>query len=77
MTIEDQVVTSDGRTLQVLEHGVPDGRPVLVRRRHSEFAFFHGPDVGLAERQGIPLRGRWASKRFPFSTPWTRSRLLW
>jgi pimeloyl-ACP methyl ester carboxylesterase len=55
VTIEHQVVTPDGRTLQVLERGVRDGRPVLVHGGTPNSRLLYDPEVALAERQGIRL----------------------
>lgn len=53
--IEHQVTIADGRRLQVLERGVPDGRPVLVHNGTPNSRLLYEPTVELAERQGIRL----------------------
>lgn len=53
--MEHQVVTKDGRRLQVVEEGVPDGRPVLVHGGTPNSRLLYEPDVQLARRQGIRL----------------------
>jgi pimeloyl-ACP methyl ester carboxylesterase len=52
---EHQVVTGDGRTLQVLERGDPNGHPVLVHNGTPNSRLMFDPDVARAERQGIRL----------------------
>ncbi len=52
---EHQVVASGGRTLQVLERGDPNGRPVLVHNGTPNSRLMFDPDVARAERQGIRL----------------------
>jgi pimeloyl-ACP methyl ester carboxylesterase len=53
--MEHRVNTADGRRLQVLERGVPDGRPVLVHGGTPNSRLQYEPTVRLAERQGIRL----------------------
>jgi len=53
--VEHRVETPDGRVLQVLERGVPDGRPVLVHNGSPNSRLLFDPTVELAERQGIRL----------------------
>ncbi len=52
---EHRVFTRDGRTLQVLERGDPNGRPVLVHNGTPNSRLMFEPDVALARRQGIRL----------------------
>jgi pimeloyl-ACP methyl ester carboxylesterase len=52
---EHRVATKDGRALQVLERGDPDGKPVLVHNGTPNSRLMYEPDVRLAERQGIRL----------------------
>jgi pimeloyl-ACP methyl ester carboxylesterase len=52
---EHRVETPDGRVLQVLEHGVGDGRPVLVHGGSPNSRLLFEPTVQAAERQGIRL----------------------
>lgn len=52
---EHQVKTPDGRVLQVLERGIPDGRPVLVHNGTPNSRLLFDPTVEDAERQGIRL----------------------
>jgi pimeloyl-ACP methyl ester carboxylesterase len=54
---EQQVITADGRRLQVLERGVPDGRPVLVHNGTPNSRLMYEPAVRLAESQGIRMIG--------------------
>jgi pimeloyl-ACP methyl ester carboxylesterase len=53
--IEHQLVTSDGRALQVLEGGAPNGRPVLVHNGTPNSRLLFEPDLARAERQGVRL----------------------
>ncbi|MEO6857874.1 MAG: alpha/beta fold hydrolase [Solirubrobacteraceae bacterium] len=55
VTIEHELVTRDGRTLQVLERGVSNGRPVLVHGGTPNSRLPYEPDVAVAERRGIRL----------------------
>jgi len=52
---EHRIPTGDGRVLQVLERGAPDGKPVLVHNGTPNSRLMYDPDVRLAERQGIRL----------------------
>ena len=52
---EHRVKTPDGRVLQVLERGVPDGRPVLIHNGTPNSRLMFDPSVEGAERQGIRL----------------------
>ena len=52
---EHRVAVGDGRVLQVLERGHPDGKPVLVHNGTPSSRLIYEPDVRLAERQGIRL----------------------
>ena len=52
---EHRVETPDGRVLQVLERGVPEGRPVLVHGGSPNSRLLFDHTVELAERQGIRL----------------------
>jgi pimeloyl-ACP methyl ester carboxylesterase len=52
---EHQIATHDGRVLQVLERGVPDGRAVLVHSGTPNSRLLFDRDVVRAERQGIRL----------------------
>jgi pimeloyl-ACP methyl ester carboxylesterase len=52
---EHRVETPDGRVLQVLERGIPDGRPVLVHGGSPNSRLLFDPLVEVAERQGIRL----------------------
>jgi pimeloyl-ACP methyl ester carboxylesterase len=52
---EHAITTGDGRTLQVLERGDPDGLPVLVHNGTPSSRLLFEPDVTRAERQGIRL----------------------
>lgn len=52
---EHQVLTGDGRTLQVLERGDPNGRPVLVHNGTPNSRLLFDRDVARAERQEIRL----------------------
>ena len=49
------VMTSDGRTLSVLESGDPAGRPILMHAGMPNSRLQYGPVVRTAERQGIRL----------------------
>jgi pimeloyl-ACP methyl ester carboxylesterase len=49
------VAAGDGRVLQVLERGHPDGKPVLVHSGTPNSRLMHEPEVRLAERQEIRL----------------------
>jgi len=53
--IDHRVDTPDGRTLQVLERGDPDGRVVLVHNGTPNSRLLYDPTVELAERQRIRL----------------------
>jgi pimeloyl-ACP methyl ester carboxylesterase len=53
--MEHQVSTADGRRLQVLERGVPDGRSVLVHGGTPNSRVLYEPSVELAETQGIRM----------------------
>jgi pimeloyl-ACP methyl ester carboxylesterase len=53
--IEHQLVTSDGRALQVLEGGAPNGRPVLVHNGTPNSRLLFDPDLARAQRQGVRL----------------------
>jgi pimeloyl-ACP methyl ester carboxylesterase len=55
MEREHRLAVGDGRELQVLERGDPDGKPVLVHNGTPNSRLMYGPDVRLAERQGIRL----------------------
>ena len=50
---EHQVLTRDGRRLQVLERGVPGGRAVLVHGGTPNSPLMFDPDVACAERHGV------------------------
>jgi pimeloyl-ACP methyl ester carboxylesterase len=52
---EHQVEVGDGRVLQVLERGDPDGKPVLCHNGTPNSRLIHEPDAELAARQGIRL----------------------
>jgi pimeloyl-ACP methyl ester carboxylesterase len=52
---EHRVQTPDGRVLQVLERGIPDGRPVLVHNGTPNSRLLFDHTVEGAERQGIRL----------------------
>ncbi len=52
---EHRVAVGDGRMLQVLERGHPDGKPVLVHHGTPMSRLIYEPDAGVAERQGIRL----------------------
>jgi pimeloyl-ACP methyl ester carboxylesterase len=54
---EHLVRTPDGRVLQVLERGIPDGRPVLVHNGTPNSRLLFNAEVESAERQGIRLIG--------------------
>lgn len=49
------MATADGRVLQVLERGDPDGKPVLVHNGTPNSRLMYDPDVRRAERQQIRL----------------------
>lgn len=49
------MAAGDGRVLQVLERGHPDGKPVLVHSGTPNSRLMHEPEVRLAERQEIRL----------------------
>jgi pimeloyl-ACP methyl ester carboxylesterase len=53
--MEHQLSTAEGRRLQVLERGAPDGRPVLVHSGTPNSRLMYEPSVRLAERQGIRM----------------------
>ena len=52
---EHRVAVRDGRVLQVLERGRPDGKPVLVHKGTPNSRLLYEPHVRLAERLGIRL----------------------
>jgi pimeloyl-ACP methyl ester carboxylesterase len=52
---EHRVRTPDGRVLQVLERGVPDGRPVLIHNGTPNSRLMYDAEVSSAVRQGIRL----------------------
>jgi pimeloyl-ACP methyl ester carboxylesterase len=52
---EHRIVAGDGRVLQVLERGRPDGKPVLVHNGMPNSRLIYEPDVRCAERQDIRL----------------------
>ena len=52
---EHQVAVEDGRVLQVLERGDPNGRPVLVHNGSPNSRLMYEPDVRLAEGQGVRM----------------------
>jgi pimeloyl-ACP methyl ester carboxylesterase len=53
--MEHQVISADGRRLQVVEGAVPDGPPVLVHSGTPNSRLLYEPAVHLAERQGIRM----------------------
>lgn len=53
--MEYQVTAADGRRLQVVEGGVPDGHAILVHNGTPNSRLLYEPSVRLAERQGIRL----------------------
>ena len=53
--MEHQVKNADGRRLQVLEGGIPNGRAVLVHSGTPNSRLLYEPAVSLAERQGIRM----------------------
>ncbi|MGH2886108.1 MAG: alpha/beta fold hydrolase [Solirubrobacteraceae bacterium] len=53
--MEHQVRTADGRRLQVLEGGLPNGRAVLVHSGTPNSRLLYEPAVLLARRQGIRM----------------------
>jgi pimeloyl-ACP methyl ester carboxylesterase len=53
--IEHQLVTADGRALQVLEGGAANGRPVLVHNGTPNSRLLFDPDLARAERLGVRL----------------------
>jgi pimeloyl-ACP methyl ester carboxylesterase len=53
--IEHRVETPDGRVIQVLERGIPDGRPVLVHNGTPNSRLMFDTEVEAAERRGIRL----------------------
>lgn len=55
MAGEHRIVAGDGRVLQVLERGDPDGKPVLVHNGTPNSRLIYEPEASLAERQGIRL----------------------
>ena len=55
MQRDHEVAAGDGRVLQVLERGRPDGKPVLVHNGTPNSRLMYEPDVRRAERQGIRL----------------------
>jgi pimeloyl-ACP methyl ester carboxylesterase len=52
---EHRVAAGDGRVLQVLERGDPDGKPVLVHNGTPNSRLMYEQDVRRAERQGIRM----------------------
>jgi pimeloyl-ACP methyl ester carboxylesterase len=52
---EHEVTTEDGRTLKVLERGLPDGRPVLVHNGTPNSRLLHDDSVARAQQRGIRL----------------------
>ncbi|MFZ0041900.1 MAG: alpha/beta fold hydrolase [Solirubrobacteraceae bacterium] len=52
---EHDVITSDGRTLKVLERGDPDGQPVLVHNGMPNSRLLYDADVEKAQAQGIRM----------------------
>ena len=52
---DHQLPTPDGLTLQVLERGDPNGRPVLVHNGTPNSRLLFDRDVARAERQGVRL----------------------
>ena len=52
---ESRVAVADGRVLQVLERGHPDGKPVLAHNGTPNSRLMYEPAVRLAESQGIRL----------------------
>jgi pimeloyl-ACP methyl ester carboxylesterase len=63
------VAAGDGRVLQVLERGHPDGKPVLVHSGTPNSRLMHEPEVRLAERQEIRLIS-YDRPGYGGSTPW-------
>jgi pimeloyl-ACP methyl ester carboxylesterase len=55
MGSEHRVAVGDGRMLQVLERGHPDGKPVLIHHGTPMSRLIYEPDAAAAERQGIRL----------------------
>lgn len=55
MAGEHRIVAGDGRVLQVLERGDPDGTPVLVHNGTPNSRLIYEPEASLAARQGIRL----------------------
>jgi pimeloyl-ACP methyl ester carboxylesterase len=52
---EHRVQTPDGRVLQVLERGIPDGRPVLIHNGTPNSRLMYDAEVESAVRKGIRL----------------------
>jgi pimeloyl-ACP methyl ester carboxylesterase len=52
---EHRIAAGDGRVLQVLERGHPNGKPVLVHNGMPNSRLMFEPDVRRAERQDIRL----------------------
>ncbi len=52
---DHEVAVGDGRVLQVLERGHPEGKPVLAHNGTPNSRLIYEPDVRLAQRQGIRL----------------------
>lgn len=57
MTRDQQVATSDGRTLRVVSGGDPDGLSVLVQHPTPSDGSLYGPHVDDARTRGIRLIG--------------------
>ncbi|HUA46499.1 MAG TPA: alpha/beta hydrolase [Solirubrobacteraceae bacterium] len=53
--MEHQVCAADGRRIQVLDRGAPDGPAVLVHNGTPNSRLLYEPSVRLAERQGIRM----------------------
>lgn len=52
---DHRISTSDGRTLQVLESGAPDGRAVLFHTGTPNSRLMYANDVAVAKRMGVRL----------------------
>ncbi|MGH2861799.1 MAG: alpha/beta fold hydrolase, partial [Solirubrobacteraceae bacterium] len=52
---DHRIGTPDGRTLQVLEAGAPDGVPVMFVQGMPNSRFLYRPWVELAQHRGIRL----------------------
>lgn len=52
---DHRISTSDGRTLQVLETGAPDGRAVLFHAGTPNSRLMYAEHVAVAERMGVRL----------------------